>query len=247
MSSFLASMRTWADTALSFVYPEICQICRKEPATPAEGFVCGVCWRGVRFIQPPFCERCGLPYDGAITTKFECSNCREMDLHFRNARSAVSANEFMLDVIHRYKYNGAVWFEPFLARLLTQAASPVLSHERCDLIVPVPLYPTREREREFNQAERLAKHLGQAMRIPVNKSLLRRVYPTETQTHLNRRQRAENVRRAFGLRPNCKLHGEKIVVLDDVFTTGATTSACAKLLLSAGAADVSVWTVARGL
>jgi competence protein ComFC len=170
-----------------------------------------------------------------------------MKLRFRTARAAVSANDFMLDVIHRYKYNGAVWFEPFLARLLIQAALPVLSRERCDLIVPVPLYPTREREREFNQAERLAKHLGRAMRIPVNKGLLRRDYPTETQTHLNRRQRAENVRRAFGLRPDCKLHGEKVVVLDDVFTTGATTSACAKLLLSAGAGDVSVWTVARGL
>jgi ComF family protein len=247
MSPTLSFLKGWLDTGLSFIYPEVCQICLKQAATPAEGFVCVSCRQRVRFIQPPFCERCGLPYDGAITTAFECGNCQEMNFHFRAARAAVTANEFMLDIIHRYKYQGALWFEPFLAGLLIQVAAPVLAREKCDMIVPVPLHPAKEREREFNQAARLARRLSRAANIPVNKSLLRRVQPTETQTQLNRRERAENVRRAFALRPNQKLQGEKVVLLDDVFTTGATTSACAKLLLSAGASDVSVWTVARGL
>ena len=82
----------------------------------AEGFVCVPCWQKVRFIKPPFCERCGLPYEGDITTAFECGNCRDMELHFRSARSAVAGGRMMLDVIHRYKYQRALWFEPFLAR-----------------------------------------------------------------------------------------------------------------------------------
>jgi competence protein ComFC len=247
MTLALPTLKRWLASGLGFVYPEICQICTQQHASAAEGFVCASCWQNVRFINPPFCERCGLPFEGDITMSFECSNCREMELHFRAARSAVTANEFMLGVIHRYKYQRALWFEPFLADLLLRAATPILAREQCDLIVPVPLHPTREREREFNQAERLAARLARATGIRVDKRLLRRVRPTQTQTQLSRQARAENVKRAFASLPNRKLHGERVVLLDDVFTTGATTSACAKLLRAAGAGDVSVWTVARGL
>ena len=107
--------------------------------------------------------------------------------------------------------------------------------------------PVKEREREFNQAERLARHLSAATKIPLNNKLLRRVSPTATQTLLTREQRAANMRGAFAVRAGMKLNGEKIVLIDDVFTTGATTSACAKALRQAGAGDVCVWTVARGL
>ena len=201
----------------------------------------------MRFIVPPFCERCGLPQAGEITTKFECQNCRETELHFRAARSAVVANEFMLDLIHRYKYQRELWFEPFLADLLVRAAGPVLAREGCDLIVPVPLHPAKRREREFNQAEHLGKRLSRSTKIPLNTKLLKRVKPTQTQTLLTREQRAANVQRAFALRPSAKLAGGRVVLVDDVFTTGATTSACAKILLAAGADDICVWTVARGV
>jgi ComF family protein len=115
------------------------------------------------------------------------------------------------------------------------------------MIVPVPLHPTKEREREFNQAERLARRLGAAMRIPVNNRLLRRVVPTRTQTQLSRQERLANVRNAFALRGSQRLNGEPIVLVDDVLTTGATTSACAQVLRAAGAGEVCVWTVARGV
>ncbi len=247
MSPLLSSARRLLDTGLGFVYPEVCQVCGQERATAAEGFVGVACWQKVRFIQPPFCERCGLPYEGDITTEFECGNCRELQLHFRAARAAVTANEFMLEIINRYKYQRALWFEPFLADLLIRAAKPVFEKEPCDMIVPVPLHAAKYREREFNQAERLAACLSRATRIPVNKALLKRAQPTQTQTLLSREARAENVRRAFVLRPGRKLNGERVVLIDDVFTTGATTNACAALLIDAGAAAVSVWTVARGL
>lgn len=233
------------DAALNWVYPPVCQICREERATAGEGYVGARCRGQVRFVTAPYCERCGLPFDGEISHPFQCANCAEVNLYFRSARSAVVADGLMLDVIHRYKYNRALWFEPFLAGLLISKAAPALAAEGWDFLVPVPLYPVKKREREFNQAERLAARLGRAANIPVNKGLLRRVKPTVTQTRLTRAERAENVQGAFAFCGGEKLQGEKIVLLDDVLTTGATTNACAKALRKSGAGEICVWTAAR--
>jgi ComF family protein len=153
----------------------------------------------------------------------------------------------VLEAIHRYKYNRAFWLEPFLAGLLTERAGPALAREHWDGLVPVPLHPTKQREREFNQAERLAARLSRASGIPLCGRVLRRVVATQTQTELSREERMANVRGAFAVRRGTSLHGQRLVVVDDVFTTGATTSACARPLLDAGAAAVSVWTLARGI
>jgi len=237
----------WPEAALSFIYPPVCQLCNESRATAADGYVCADCFQRVRFVKPPYCERCGLPFEGNITAAFECTNCREMDLQFVSARSAVLAKDAVLEVIHRYKYNHALWFEPFLADLLIRAATAELIADDWDAIVPVPLHPTKEREREFNQAERLAQRLSTSLGIPCQRRWLKRVTPTRTQTLLTRIERAANVRRAFAAPSKLKLNGERIVLIDDVFTTGATTSACARALLQAGAGTVCVWTVARGI
>jgi competence protein ComFC len=239
--------KDWFDAGFALIYPTVCQLCGEQRATPQQGLVCSRCWTKVRFIKPPFCERCGLPYEGAITTSFECSNCRELEFHFSSARSAVAAGGVILEAIHRYKYSQAMWFEPFLADVFLREAVPALHGQNWDLIVPVPLHPTKRREREFNQAERMASHLSEATRIRLNKNLLRRVVPTRTQTLLTRQQRSANVRGAFTLHLGQRLEGERVILVDDVFTTGATTDACARVLRTAGAGEVCVWTVARGL
>lgn len=242
-----ANVRDWLDAGLAYLYPSVCQLCREQRATPAEGYVCPACAQAVRLIVPPWCDRCGLPYPGDITTTFECANCRDLDLRFRRARASVVANDFLREVIHRYKYNRELWFEPFLTELLLRQALPALREEKPAGIVPVPLHPVKQREREFNQAERLAQPLAKALGIPVLTRLVKRVQPTRTQTQLDKHARADNVRRAFApVRPK-SLRGERIVVLDDVLTTGATTSAVARVLRENGAGDVLVWTLARGL
>lgn len=235
------------EAGLSFIYPEACQCCGQQRATPAEGYVCPGCRESLKFIQPPFCARCGLPYEGAITNEFECTNCRLLKLHFSHARSVVAAQGLTLEIIHRYKYQRALWFEPFLAGLLIDHAAEALREGKWDLIVPVPLHPSKQAEREFNQAERLAHRLGRATQIPVHTRLVRRVVPTLTQTRLSVSERAKNVHRAFAAGSEKSCEGRRVVLVDDVFTTGATTSACARVLKTAGAAEVCVWTVARGL
>ncbi len=242
----ISLLKTAWDAALNFVYPPVCQVCRNERATASEGYVGGKCWSDLRFLTAPFCERCGLPYDGSITHSFVCQNCQGLDFGFRFARSAMVANPMILQVIGSYKYNRAVWFEPFLGDLLTRQAAPSLAAQKWDLVVPVPLHPVKEREREFNQAERLARHLGRALGLPVNTRLVRRSRFTGTQTLLTSPQRAANVHGAFGPRAGKQLDGERVILVDDVLTTGATTSACARALRECGASDVCVWTVARG-
>jgi len=240
-----AQLQPWMDAALGFIYPDVCTLCGKHRATRGEGYVCAECCKEVRFIVPPFCERCGLPFRGEIDIAFECGNCREMELHFASARSAVAARGPVLEAIHHYKYNGQLWYEEFLLGLFLPAAREWFARERCDAIVPVPLFSVRKRERGFNQAERLARRLSLAVNVPMENKRLKRTMPTPTQTRLSRTERAENMRSAFALWRSEGIQGKHFVLVDDVFTTGATTSACAKLLLKAGAKRVNVWTVAR--
>jgi competence protein ComFC len=247
MTAAVEPLRNWFNASLGFLYPEICQLCGTERAGVRDGFVCASCREQVHFIRPPFCSRCGLPFTGDLTTPFECTNCREMDLPFRSARSAVVARGGVLEAIHRFKYQRHLWFELFLGGLFLHEAVPALRGQNWDLIVPVPLHPLKQREREFNQAERFAAQLSAALELPMNGRLLRRVVPTATQTRLTRQQRAANMRGAFAVRPGLRLDGERVILVDDVFTTGATTGVCARVLLAAGAGDVCVWTVARGV
>lgn len=244
----------WLDAVLGFLYPEWCQICRAEPADAANGYVGWSCQggpQGVRWVDAPYCRRCGMPYSGEIAVEFECANCRGAALGFDWARAAVVATPLVLDVVHRYKYNAAKWFEPFLSGLLAARAVSALAgaagEAGWDYLVPVPLHPVKRRERGFNQAHRLALGLSQASGVPLNERLLRRVEYTQTQTMLNRDQRAENVRDAFCLRPGADVRGRRVVLVDDVLTTGSTTSACARVLRDEGALEVGVWTVARGV
>jgi ComF family protein len=246
LSSGWSAAKTRLDTLASFLYPAVCQLCGSERAAAAEGYVGANCAKHVRFIKEPICDRCGLPFGGEITASFECANCRETRLWFSHARSVVVANQLMLEIIHRYKYSRALWFEPFLGNLFANAGGPALRNQSWDAILPVPLHPAKRREREFNQAERLARHLGKAAGLPMEARALRRVKPTETQTRLNRAARADNVREAFQVAQPALVKGKRLVLVDDVFTTGATTNECARALHRAGAGAICVWTLARG-
>jgi competence protein ComFC len=247
MPQAATQLKSWLNTGLALLYPEVCQLCKEEPATPREGFVGRECWSQVRFIRQPFCDRCGLPYDGDITSKFVCTNCHELKLYFTSARSAVVARTVVLEAVHQFKYSRALWFENFLADLLVREATPVLRGGPWDCLVPVPLHSLKEPEREFNQSALLARHLARAANISCEEKVLRRTNPTATQTHLSRDRRAANIKNAFAMRPGADVAKRRIVLVDDVFTTGATTNDCARALREAGAAEVCVWTVARGL
>lgn len=245
--SALETLASWGNALLGLFYPEVCQLCSERRATPAQGYVCAQCEAGIDYITPPFCDRCGLPHEGAITVAYRCGNCADLELHFDHARSAARASGPLLEAIHAYKYRRAVWLEPFLTRVLLRAAVPGLRAQGWDLVVPVPLHCLKEREREFNQSERLARALARALELPVEPRALRRVIPTRTQTRLSREERRGNVKNAFQVSGRGGVQGRRVILVDDVFTTGSTTNECARALRVGGAHGVCVWTLARGV
>src|SRR5262249_21664354 len=139
----LKTVREWVNAGLGLIYPETCQLCGDSRATPSESYICSGCRQKTRFVEAPFCRKCKRPVQGNITTSFECGTCQQTAPAFSSARSAVLANDTVLDVIHRYKYNRAMWFEKFLADLLIARAEPELKNEKWGFLVPVPLHPTR--------------------------------------------------------------------------------------------------------
>jgi ComF family protein len=195
-------------------------------------------------------------YDGAFTNAFRCSNCEGLKLEFDFAVAACTARGPTRELIHLFKYGRRLHLRAALAVLLRR----VLDEERLKdedlsqwLLVPVPLHPERESDREFNQSWELCMRLAQFTGIPASQ-VLERTQPTVKQAHLNRLQRQENLRGAFRIRPPRWWHrhvqdlkGRKILLVDDVLTTGSTTSECARVLKNAGGAEkVVVITVARG-
>jgi len=239
-------LKSLVDIFLNLVYPDICKICGRMRATKAQSYVCDECRKDIKPIKPPVCGLCGRHFEGEITVEFVCEDCRNRKIYYDRARSAVKYDGSVVKALHAYKYNNAMWFEPFLAQMLIKKAKEEINGGDWDCIVPVPLHFVRKNERGFNQAERLSERLSDALKIPVNTRILKRVKYTETQTALERHKRSENVKNAFALRDNkLNIKGLRIILIDDVMTTGATVNECAKTLRKGGASSIFVLTLAR--
>lgn len=243
----LTSFRRWLESLVGFVYPPVCGLCHDERASAFEGYMGPRCRRRICPMGEHLCARCGLPMDGETGTIPSCANCREMTLHFESARAIIVANETFLELIHRYKYQGQRWFEPYLFELIATGVVGRVQPGEWDMVVPVPLHPVKLREREFNQAEVLGRQFSRATGIPLRSELIFRARATGTQTHLSRAERSENVTGAFAAAGDSRLDGCRCIVFDDVLTTGATTNAVAQVLRGLGASRVSVWSLGRAV
>ena len=236
-------IRRAADAALSLVYPPHCVACGVE--TAAGIFLCRHCSASARPIESPFCHRCSLPFEGELTTQFQCSNCEDRILHFTAAVSGFRARGVVRDLIHRFKYDR----EYHLRHQLSTWAAAGLGDERLqnpdfEAFVPVPLHSARQREREFNQAEAIADLLAERTGKPVL-NVLKRIRYTDSQTRHDRAERMENLRGAFHVRQPAAVLNRHLVLVDDVFTTGSTVEECARVLTEAGAASVRALVIAR--
>ena len=185
-------------------------------------------------------------FDGAVNSTFTCVNCSERHFDFDCAVAAYRSRGVVRELIHRFKYNRELYLRhPLADWLLTSLEDTRIASRPFDFFVPVPLHPTRLREREFNQSEILARMLGARTGVPVI-NCLQRVRQTMTQTRFDRNERMENLRNAFEARKISLVQGKHLLLVDDVLTTGSTVSECARVLMRAGAASVRVVTIARG-
>lgn len=229
----------------SLLYPPRCEYCSRT--IPARLYLCESCEASASKVLKPRCTVCSQPFHGEIMGEFTCPSCQERKLHFDCAVTPYQSRGIVRELIHRFKYQGEFHLRHQLGRWICHG----LADERLSagppahLILPVPLHPTRQREREFNQAAELAKIVSQFSGIPFLDGLRRTRYTT-TQTRFDRLHRMENLRNAFSLRKNTDVRQKHIILIDDVLTTGSTLEECARVLRRAGAASVRCLTIARG-
>src|SRR5438094_9657393 len=231
------------EAAVSLLYPPVCTICGGN--VRAGDYLCNQCEAKVVRIVAPFCQKCSEPFEGSITSEFTCANCAHRTIYFDAAVSAYRGRGIVRQIIHEFKYGRQIHLRHLVARWLRAALDDErLRGGRFDIIVPVPLHATRLRARGFNQASLLAALFSAQTSISY-KTLLERIRYTTTQTALERSERMENLHNAFRLRKNADVRGLRVLLIDDVLTTGSTLSECARVLKRAGALSVLAATAAR--
>src|SRR5437867_5615939 len=230
-------------SAVSLLYPPGCTICGNS--IRAGEYLCDQCETKAVRIVAPFCQKCSEPFEGAITGVFTCANCAHRRIYFDAAVAAYRGRGIVREIIHEFKYGRQMHLRHLVARWLRAALNDDrLRDLHFDVIVPVPLHPARQRERGFNQASLLAELLSAQTSSPA-RPFLERIRYTTTQTALDRSERMENLHNAFRLRKNADVRGLRVLLIDDVLTTGSTLSECARVLKRAGALSVHAATAAR--
>jgi ComF family protein len=225
------------------VLPPTCLACR-VPIAAAAG-LCAKCWTQAGFIERPYCERLGTPFSADYGGELISPAALASPPAYARARAAARYSDVVRDLIHMMKYGDRMDLVHALGRWMARAGSELLSDT--DALVPVPLHWRRLWQRRFNQSSALAYAISKLSKVPVMDEVLLRARATQPQFGLPRERRAENVQGAFKVPPEKRIEikGKKLVLIDDVLTTGATADACTKILLRAGALRVDVLVLAR--
>lgn len=214
-----------------------------DEAVDAPGRLSAAAWAKLTFLAPPWCARCGAPFAFDLGPEPECAACVARPLVVGRARAALAydagSRALILSLKHAARTDGLEVFAGWMATAGRDALT------EADVLAPVPLHRSRLRRRGFNQSGLLAAALARRTGLAVDHDLLARARRTDSQAGKSATERAANVAGAFRMRAPDRVRGARIVLIDDVFTTGATVNACAKVLKRAGAARVDAVTLAR--
>ncbi|MDD4617340.1 MAG: ComF family protein [Alphaproteobacteria bacterium] len=229
--------------AIDFFLPPLCLVC-EEPVGQADT-ICPACWKKLPFIAPPFCARCGMPFDFPVEEETLCGACLLEPPAFETTRTALLYDDESKKVILGFKHGDRTHLAKALAAWMHRAGSDILAN--ADALIPVPLHRSRLFKRRYNQSALLAQNVGKLAQKPALVDALCRIRATPNQGHLKRKERKANVKGAFMVSEKRKalIADKTLVLIDDVMTTGATVDECAKVLLKAGAKTVRVLTLAR--
>jgi ComF family protein len=231
-----------ARLALDIALPTLCVACREPVAGVG---VCAACWSKLSFIAPPYCPRLGIPFVYDPGPGLLSMEAIANPPAYARARAAVRYDDVARTLVHALKYHDRTDLAPAMGRWMARAGEELLAE--ADLLVPVPLHWRRGWSRRYNQSGALARVIEKQCGVAVAPDVLRRIRPTLQQIGLNRSQRASNVQGAFKAAEDrsAAIHGRRVVLIDDVLTSGATADACARALLRARAAQVDVLVFAR--
>lgn len=229
------------------IFPPQCLGCA-EIMHPFNGQIfCPACEEKINFITGSICNLCGTTFPDSPAESHLCGDCLEKKPYFSYARAIFKYEDIILNAIHQFKYKNNISTGEILAYFMAGFSFPDIDFTDYSLIIPVPLHIRRLRERGFNQSLILARAIGEKQQIPVDFSLLKRHKFTLTQTGSNKKERTQNIKGAFEVSDQKKISGKNIILIDDVYTTGATVNECAKTMIKAGARKVAILTLARVL
>ncbi|NLK98517.1 MAG: ComF family protein [Epulopiscium sp.] len=235
----------WADLLLDLIYPPRCIFCTSIIPIQEERGICRVCKDTLPFIEGKVCQKCGKPIQDSKerTTCFDCvKNTPVYDKGW-----AVFIYEGMVkEAIYRFKYGGHKEYGKYLGKLMADRIRNQISEEGFDVIIPIPIHKNRKRKRGYNQAEELAKAISRELGIPMDVAILTRVKETKPQSGLSIMQRQNNLKKAFKIADTINLDQMKILLVDDIYTTGTTMNYCAGLLKERGAKKVCFLSLSIG-
>lgn len=239
------ALKTVGHHALDMVLPAQCPVTRLPVEEP--GMIDASLWKELDFITAPYCTSCSVPFEIAEHDDKDhiCASCLENPPPYNKARAPLVYNEAAKDLILAFKHADKTQLVRSFLPWMLQSGEDVLALS--DVIIPVPLHYWRLFKRRYNQAALLADALGKATQKPVFKNSLQRQIATSSQGKMGPKDRFENVKNAFGINPKTVNHivGKSVLLVDDVYTTGATIKACSQVLLDAGVSEVNVLCIAR--
>lgn len=227
------------------LFPPECAVCGAILTGSGNDLFCSGCLSMFNLISPPLCTACGAPFAYTGGTNHLCEDCIVSRPSFSMARAVGKYDAALLDAIHLFKYHGKISAGKALGKMMAQTRYDSLAIENYSTIMPVPLHARRLRERGFNQSLILAKQISDIFSLPLDFLTLRRKTRTEAQVSLSRKERASNVRGAFEVTDIKAVENKRILLIDDVYTTGSTVKECSKTLMKNGAAEVAVLTLSR--
>lgn len=237
-------MMTWLQNLFDFILPKRCLLCGK--IIKSTDSLCPDCFKQINFISEPYCRHCGKPLIGHIDDikGLSCIECLSKKSLFRMCRAAIEYDEFSKKIILDFKFTDHLENRKLLAHWLYVAGKDIFELG-ADLIIPVPLHYTRLFRRKYNQSAILATELSSLIKIPTDFKSLKKIRYTLPQVQCNGKRRIVNIKNAFNVSKPENVKGKRIILIDDVYTTGSTLKECAKVLLKAGAKSVDALTVAR--
>lgn len=239
-------LKPFIAAALDVFFPPLCHVCRTFIPAAGELHICRDCRELMPQIMAPLCVVCGVPFAGAGHDHI-CGSCSISAPRYDAARAALAYEGASRDLIHAFKYRNKTHLRRPLALLIIEGLSEFIRSRRPDLIMPVPLHRKKLSSRGFNQAVLLGEILSLRLQIPLDRRNLRRIRWTEPQVNLTAGDRRANVKGAFAIHQSALAKGCRVLLVDDVLTTGSTAEECGRVLTAAGASDVTVITVARAL
>jgi ComF family protein len=239
-------MRLFIDRLFQFLLPSQCHCCQRFLEESERG-LCSDCFSRIRWIEPPFCSVCGSPFVSKEAGIHPCGECAKGKKHFTTARALGAYEGPLQEAIHRWKYEGKVTLTFLFGRWLAEGVKRYWNPSPFELLIPVPLHKQRLRQRGFNQALLLATQLSLLTGVPFRKSALKKLRPTLPQVDLSGLERRKSVKGSFNVAKGEEVRGKCVLLIDDVYTTGATVNECAKVLMAAGSERVDVLTLARAL